>query len=378
MTTSTESSPPGKPRAAATPPDATSSRPHRAADDADSISARRHLIVFAVVVSVAAALAVWLLYLLRNTVITIYISALFAIGISPLVRMIERQRAIPIGTRVPRWFAILLIYAAIIGAIVGVGMAVIPPLAEQAQDMWDTLPDKIDEGQRFLIRLGILRQPISLREAVTQAPTGGAGSIATAILGYVRNVIGGVFGLLTILLLTFYMLVESREIFSFFVRLFPRRQRTRVGAISDTVTQKVSAWLGGQLLLSLIIGVTSAVGLWAMGVPYFYVLALISAIGEMIPMVGPILSAIPAILVAATSSPGLAVGVAIFFILQQQFENTILVPKIMGRQVGLSAVTVIVALGIGSQLLGVVGAILSVPTAAILQVLFDELVVRDE
>ena len=98
----------------------------------------------------------------------------------------------------------------------------------------------------------------------------------------------------------------------------------------------------------------------------------------MIPMVGPILSAIPAILVAATSSPGLAVAVAVFFILQQQFENTILVPKIMGRQVGLSAVTVIIALGIGSQLLGVVGAILSVPTAAILQVLFDELVARDE
>jgi predicted PurR-regulated permease PerM len=140
----------------------------------------------------------------------------------------------------------------------------------------------------------------------------------------------------------------------------------------------VSAWLGGQLLLSFVIGVTSAIALWAMGVPYFYVLALISAIGEMIPMVGPILSAIPAILVAATVSPGLAVGVAIFFIVQQQVENTILVPKIMGRQVGLSAVTVILALGIGSQLLGVIGAILSVPTAAIIQVLFDELVARDD
>ena len=98
-----------------------------------------------------------------------------------------------------------------------------------------------------------------------------------------------------------------------------------------------------------------------MGVPYFYVLALISAVGEMIPMVGPILAAIPAILVAVTVSPGLAIGVAVFFIVQQQLENTILVPKIMGRQVGLSAVTVIVALGIGSELLGVVGAILSVP-----------------
>jgi predicted PurR-regulated permease PerM len=162
------------------------------------------------------------------------------------------------------------------------------------------------------------------------------------------------------------------------VRLFPVRQRRRVATVSHAVTQKVSAWMGGQLLLSLVIGLTSAIGLGAMGVPYFYVLALISAVGEMIPMVGPILAAIPAILVAATVSPGLAIGVAIFFIAQQQLENTILVPKLMGRQVGLSAVTVIIALGVGSQLLGVVGAILSVPTAAILQVLFEELVARDE
>jgi predicted PurR-regulated permease PerM len=362
VTTSTDNTPPRK---------------HRALIERDPLDPRR-LIVFGVVVSVMAVLVLSLLYVLRDFVVTLYISGLFAIGISPLVRMIERQRAIPIGTRVPRWFAILLIYGAIIGAIVAIAMAVFPPLIQQAEELWRTLPDKINQGQQFLIRMGILREPISLQDAVQQAPGSGAGTVAATIFLYVRNVVGGLFGLVTILLLTFYMLVESREIFSFFVRLFPVRQRSRVAAISNTVTQKVSAWLGGQLLLSLVIGSTSAIALWAMGVPYFYVLALISAVGEMIPMVGPILSAIPAILVAAAASPGLAIGVAIFFILQQQFENTILVPKIMGRQVGLSAVTVIIALGIGSQLLGVIGAILSVPTAAIVQVLFDELVARDE
>jgi predicted PurR-regulated permease PerM len=338
----------------------------------------RRLIVFGVAVFLAAVLLLWLLYVIRNTLINVYISAVFAIGISPLVRMIERQRVIPIGTRVPRWSAILLIYAATVGAIVGIGMAVVPPLVDQAQELWLALPEKIHQGQEFLVRIGILREPISLSEAVQQAPNAGATDVAAIIFGYLRNVVGGLFGLITILLLTFYMLVESREIFSFFVRLFPTRERARVAGISNTVTQKVSAWLGGQLLLSAIIGVTSAIALWAMGVPYFYVLALISAVGELIPMVGPVLSAIPALLVAATVSPGLALGVLVFFVAQQQFENTVLVPKIMGRQVGLSAVTVIVALGVGSQLLGVVGAILSVPTAGIIQVLFDELVARDE
>jgi predicted PurR-regulated permease PerM len=338
----------------------------------------RRLIVFGVVVLIVGVVLTWLLFLVRSTLITVYISALFAMGISPLVRVIERPRVTWLSNRLPRWLAILLIYAAIIGAIVGLAAIVFPPLVQQFEELWRTLPSRVEQGQDFLIRRGILRDRITLGEAVQQAPAASAGNAAATIFGYVRNVIGGLFGVITILLLTFYMLVESREILSFFVRLFPVRQRRRVATVSNAVTQKVSAWMGGQLLLSLVIGLTSALGLGAMGVPYFYVLALISAVGEMIPMVGPILAAIPAILVAATVSPGLAIGVAIFFVAQQQLENTILVPKLMGRQVGLSAVTVIIALGVGSQLLGVVGAILSVPTAAILQVLFEELVARDE
>ena len=140
----------------------------------------------------------------------------------------------------------------------------------------------------------------------------------------------------------------------------------------------MSAWLGGQLLLGGIIGLTSAVGLWLLGIPFFYVLALISGIGELIPVIGPILSAIPAIAVAATVSLNKVLLVIVFFVLQQQFENHVLVPKVMSRQVGVSAVTVIVALLIGAKLLGIVGAILAVPTAAILQVVFLELTTSRE
>jgi predicted PurR-regulated permease PerM len=110
-----------------------------------------------------------------------------------------------------------------------------------------------------------------------------------------------------------------------------------------------------------------------MGVPYFYVLALIAGIGELIPIVGPILSAIPGVIVALTVSPALAVGVAVFYLVQQQIENHLLVPNIMKKRVGLSAAVVIISLLIGGTLLGVVGAILAIPTVAILQVVFEEL-----
>ena len=142
--------------------------------------------------------------------------------------------------------------------------------------------------------------------------------------------------------------------------------------MTRAITVKVSAWLGGQLFLGAVIGITSAVGLWLIGIPYFYVLALISAIGELIPVVGPLLAAIPAIAVAGTVSYQKVVIVIIFFVVQQQFENHVLVPKVMSRQVGVRAVTVIVALLIGGKLLGILGALLAVPTAAILQVLFTE------
>lgn len=344
----------------------------------DRVRDPRWLIVFAVVAAIAGVAAAWFLFAIRDTIVTVYVSALFAMGISPVVKVIERQRAIPIVKRLPRWLAILIIYATIIAVIVSIGMIVIPPLIDQAEELWRSLPERFAKAQAALVRVGILRQPVTLGEAVQQAPASGGATAVSTIFSTVKNVVGGVFGIITLLLLTFYMLVESRDIFAFFVKLFPPQERGRVAAVSATVTEKVSAWLGGQLLLGGVIGLSSGIGLWLMGIPYFYVLAVISAVGELIPMLGPILAAIPAILVAATVSPGLALGVAVFFIIQQQVENTVLVPKLMGRQVGLSAVTVIVALGIGSQLLGVLGAILSVPTAAIVQVLLEELLPRDE
>jgi predicted PurR-regulated permease PerM len=157
-----------------------------------------------------------------------------------------------------------------------------------------------------------------------------------------------------------------------FVDLFPKSERSRVEDASRRISSKVSAWLAGQLALAAIIGTTAGLALWLMDVPYFYVLALIAGLGEMIPVVGPILSAIPAVGVAMTVSPATALFVAIFFLVQQQIENHVLVPKVMERQVGVSAGIVIIALLLGGSLLGIVGAILAVPTAAIVQVVFQE------
>jgi predicted PurR-regulated permease PerM len=319
--------------------------------------------------------ALWAAYLIRSQLLVIYVCVLFATGLSPLVRWIERRRTSG-KRRLPRPAAILLIYATVIGLLVGIGFAVLPPLIEQSQAFWRDLPDRIGAIQRRLVSWGLISPDTSYKDLLQQAP--GSGDAVNFVLGTVWGFVGGLFGLVTILLLTFYLLVESQSIFNFFVRIFPRERRQTVADVSAMVTNKVSAWLGGQIFLGFIIGATTAIGLGLMGVPYFFVLALIAGIGEMIPMVGPLLSAIPAIAVAFTVSPGLALGVAIFFLVQQQLENAVLVPKLMGQTVGLSAVTVILSLLIGGSLLGFAGALLAVPTAAIIQVLFEELYLAEK
>ena len=323
------------------------------------------------VIAVGVAI-VWALFLARGALLLIYISMLLAIGFSPIVYAIEHQTAVPIGKRLPRWLAILIVYVTLVGILTVIGLLVIPPLIAQMQEVWIRLPVWFDRAQTFMIRHGLLNHRVTLEEAVRNAPTTTGDTVGTVAMA-VRGTVEVVLAIITTLILTFYLLVESQTLFAAFARLFPLADRPRVIAASRQISTKVSAWLSGQLILAGTIGASSAIGLFLLGVPYFYVLALVTAIGEMIPVVGPLLSAVPATLVALSVSPRTAIFVLIFFFAQQQVENHLLVPKVMERQVGVSAVTVLVALLVGGSVLGIFGAILAVPTAAIIQVVIQEL-----
>ncbi len=333
----------------------------------------RRLIVWTIAIASLAVVLLWALYQVTGVLLRVYVSAILAIGLSPAVRLLERQHLLPIGTRrLPRWLAILLIYLAFLGTVVGIGMLVIPPLIDQMRELGRNAPHMIDRLQAFLLERHVIDHKFTWREAVQQAPD--ATSTLDTVYSALSGIVGGIFGLFTILILTFYLLIESDDVLTGFLQLFPRERRPRVAMICRQIAVKVSAWLVGQLMLGALIGATAGIALWLLGVPYFYVLALIAGVGELIPIVGPVLSAIPAMAVAFTVSPITALWVGLFWILQQQFESHVLVPRIMSTRVGVSAATVIVAIMTGGSLLGVVGVILAVPTAAILQVVFQEIV----
>jgi predicted PurR-regulated permease PerM len=326
-----------------------------------------------VVVTVVLTLAVLsVAWLARQVIVLIYVSVLLATGLGPIVRAIEQTAARGTRQRMPRWLAILLIYLVVVATVFIVGLLVFPPLVAQARELWSVIPDYFNRVQQFLIDKGLLQQRLTLEEAVRRAPATpqeAVGTLATAVSSTVQ----GLFGVVTILILTFYLLLDSDALFAGFARFFPRAERPRVEETANKIATKISAWLSGQIILAGSIGISATIGLYLLNVPYFYVLALVAAIGEVIPVVGPILSAIPAVSVALSVSPRTGFFVLVFWIAQQQVENHVLVPKVMERQVGVSAVTVIVALLIGASLLGILGAILAVPSAAIIQVIVQEM-----
>ena len=326
----------------------------------------------------AVAIVAFALWAAREAVLLIYVSALIAMGFSPLVRVIERPRTSKGRSRVPRWLAILVIYLAIVGVIVLVGLMVIPPLVAQAAALWDTLPAQFNRLQTFLVRYKLMTRTITLAEAVQNAPSGSGTNAVETLLVAVSTVIGGVFGVITVLILSFYLLIEANTMFEYVVRFVPAGRRADVATAARDAVDKVSAWLRAQFVLAGVMGTFTAVGLGIMGVPYFYVVALVAAIGETIPIVGPVIGGITAVAVASTVSAKLAVGVGIFFLILHQLEANVLVPKVMERRVGVSPVAVMVALLVGGALWGLVGAILAIPTAAILSVIVEDLAASHE
>jgi len=319
------------------------------------------------------AILMALLWAAREALMLIYVSALIAMGFAPLVKLIERPGAQGGRRRVPRWLAILVIYAAMVAVLVLIGLMVIPPLVSQAESLWARMPAEFNRIQTFLVSHKLMTHPVTLEEAVQNAPSGAGGNAVGTVLVAISSLIGGIFGLITILILTFYLLVEANAMFEYLVRFVPAGRRGDVGVAARQAVSKVSAWLRAQFVLAGVMGVFTAVGLGLMGVPYFYVIALVAAIGETIPIVGPVIGGVTAVAVAITVSPKLALMVGLYFLVLHQLEANILVPKIMERRVGVSPVAVLIALLVGGAVWGLVGAILAIPTAAILSVFIEEI-----
>jgi predicted PurR-regulated permease PerM len=321
------------------------------------------------------AILIATLWAAREALLLVYVSALIAMGFSPLVHLLQHRGARQ-ARRVPRWLAILAIYLVVMTVFLLVALAVIPPLIAQATALWEKLPEEFARAQRFLIRYKLMRRPITLAEAVQNAPSGSSANAVGTVLFALSSFAGGIFAVITVLILSFYFLLEAQPMFDYMIRFIPVERRDAFASALRDAVAKVSAWLRAQIMLAGVMGTFAAIGLGLLGVPYFYVIALVAAVGETIPIIGPIIGGVTAVAVALTASTKLAVTVGVYFLILHQLEANILVPKIMERRVGVSPVAVMIALLVGGALWGVIGAILAIPTAAIISVIIEDLAVH--
>lgn len=330
------------------------------------ISLTTLLKVLALVVGVFLFLALW------NIVFIVFAALLLAALIDPFASWFAARK-------IPRSIAVLLVYILLFGMLTGAVALLSPVVSED-------IPQLIE---RFEILLADVQQTSEYAALIStfdrmgiSFENGGAGTVSPQTGGALRQALGavgsvfqGIASFLLILVIAYYMVTEDDPLKKILHSVVPTRHIDYVVSLLSRIQEKLAAWIRGQLILSCIIGVITFVGLSLMGVKYAAALALIAALLEFIPYLGPIVAAIPAFIIGFSQGGIVLLLMLIaFYIIVQQVENHILVPKIMQRAVGLNPIVSIIALLIGAQVAGILGAILAIPLGAALSVLFTDVI----
>lgn len=305
----------------------------------------------------AFLLGLWIVYLIRDLLILLFIAVILMSALAPIVSFFAKLK-------LPKALGILITYIIIIAMVTSIFLGFLPLLIEQSSKLINTLPTLL--VQYFNIN--------NLDQTFLQSQVA---DLSKNLLSLTLVIFDNIITILFLLVLTFYLLLERENLENRTAALFLQRQ-SQIKNLIIKIEERLGAWVRGQLFLSLIIGVLVYVGLFLLNIPYALTLAIVAGILEIVPVIGPIIAAIPGILLAFTISPILALGVAVMYFVIQQLENHLIVPQVMGRAVGLNPLVVILAIAVGSRLLGIVGALLAVPLTVVLQIVVLEVLMAEK
>lgn len=318
---------------------------------------------------VGVILALAFLWVIRDIVIVLLLAVVFASAMEPLVNYFKLRR-------VPRAVSVLAVYILVFAVIGSIVYLMIPTLINQVQLLGENLPNYIAQLRDRIPEIGGLTANLDLTEFGKQLfqTLNGGESVLTRTVG----LFNGLLSVITILVVSFYLVAEEKGMKEFIRTLVPPHHQEFTMTLVDKIQQKMGLWIIGQLLLSISIFALTFIGLSILGVKYALFLALVAGILEVIPYIGPFVSAIPAVFFAFIQNPPLAVAVLILYILVQKTEGYILVPKIMQKTVGISPLVVLVALLVGFKLAGILGLLLAVPLVGGITVVVSEFYSRQE
>lgn len=291
--------------------------------------------------------ALWFVFQIKDILFLLFISFILMSALRPLVDGLER-------IRIPRFVSILLLYGLVFGGLSAGIASMIPTLVSQSGTMFAKLPEFLTRAFPYV-------------SSDIQSLTRQIAPVGENLLRVTVNVFSNLFSMLTVMTFTFYFLLERRHLSDMLAALFGQEIGGRVFSVLTRIEKRLGAWVLGQLCLMVIVGVLVYGGLYFLRVEFALPLAILAGMLEIVPTIGPTVSAIPAALVAFGSSPVLAVSVIALYIIVQQVENNLLVPLVMKQSVGLSPVLTILALMIGGRFGGITGAVLAVPVLLAIQ-----------
>jgi predicted PurR-regulated permease PerM len=335
------------------------------------VAFRPRTILTSAAVLLALAVVILIIWVARQAITWVLIALFLALALNPAVDALQRRG---IGRR---GAAVAVIYLVALLALIGVSALLIPPLVTQLTDLVDATPRYVNDLIHGRGPLGFLETKWHLAERIRDALRhGGAGGVAagagTTVLSIGRGIATGLAGTITIAFMTLFMLLEGPAWTERLYALVPADSEPRWRAVGRDIYRTIGGYISGNLFISAIAGTSAALMLLALGVPYALALGLVVAVLDLIPLAGATLAAIIVTLVAFLDSTTAGVITLVFFIVYQQVENHILQPVVYGRTVQLSPLAVLVAVLIGAELAGVLGALGAIPVAGALQVLLRD------
>ncbi len=326
------------------------------------------LLVIGLTVLIGATLA--LVYLAWQVLTWILVAIFLATALNPAVEFFIRRG-------MTRAVAATIVFFLTLLAVTGIGFLVIPPLIDQVREFVQAVPDFIDDLTRGRGPLGFLQDDYQIvdriREAIESQGVGSVIGIGLPVLDVVRSVVTVVVGVITIIFLTYFMLLEGPRTVDRFLGLLAADTRVRYERVGQELYRTISGYVTGNLLISLVAAVFASVLLFAVGSSYAIALALVVAVFDLIPLAGAtIATVIVATVVLIETNWVRCLIVVVAFIAYQQFENHVLQPLVYGRTVQLSPLAVLCAVLIGAQLAGILGALLAIPVAGSLLAIVRE------
>lgn len=302
-------------------------------------------------------IAIYLLYLIKDIIALLFVVLILYAIFSPVVGKWAKKIR-----RIPAVIALLLIMVAALSAVI---YLILPPIINESSLLASNFPKYLDNFSYLKVYIPDIKSSL---EALTKS----IGGISTGFLSLTASIFGGIITFVTAVVLFIYLLLDDKAPKKLILYLSPEAQKSKIIEMIKKVGYKLGAWFRGQMLLGIIIGVIDLVALSIVGVPYALILAVISGLLEIVPIIGPIISGTLAALVALTVSPLMALIVIIIYILVQQLEGAIIVPNVMKKAVGLSPIIIIISILIGAKIFGIVGALFAVPISAAVSVVISE------